>query len=100
MVYTLLHKTERRNSLKILFMSYNEEVLEELVVEVEEKVELEESVVNHICNNLNRQSHLLESYLPTIKTTSATPPTGSLISALVSSTLPTTWSTQGRSTKS
>ena len=58
MVYTLLHKTERRNSLKILFMSYNEEVLEELVVEVEEKVELEESVVNHICNNLNRQFDL------------------------------------------
>ena len=56
-VYTLLHKTER-TSLKILFMSYNEEVLEELVVEVEEKVGLEESVVNHICNSLNRQFYL------------------------------------------
>ena len=54
LVYTLLHKTER-NSLKILFMSYNEEVLEELVVEVEEKTGLEESVINHICNSLNRQ---------------------------------------------
>ena len=57
LVYTLLNKTER-NSLKILFMSYNEEVLEELVVEVEEKVGLEESLVNHICNLLNRQLNL------------------------------------------
>ena len=57
LVYTLLHKTER-NSLKILFMSYNEEVLEELVVEVAEKIGLEESVVNHICNSLNREFNL------------------------------------------
>ena len=57
LVYTLLHKTES-NSLKILFMSYNEEVLEELVVEVEEKIGLEESVVNHICNSLDRQFNL------------------------------------------
>ena len=57
LVYTLLHKTEN-GSLKILFMSYNEEVLEELVVEVEEKVGLEESLVNHICNLLNRQLNL------------------------------------------
>ena len=56
-VYTLLNKTER-NSLKILFMSYNEEVLEELVVEVEEKIGLEESIINHICNSLNRQFNL------------------------------------------
>ena len=57
LVYTLLNKTER-NSLKILFMSYNEEVLEELVVEVEEKIGLEESIINHICNSLNRQFNL------------------------------------------
>ena len=57
LVYTLLHKTEN-GSLKILFMSYNEEVLEELVVEVEEKIGLEESIINHICNSLNRQFNL------------------------------------------
>ena len=57
LVFTLLQKSSK-NSLKILFMSYNEEVLEELVVEVKEKVGLEESLVNHICNLLNRQLNL------------------------------------------
>ena len=57
LVYTLLQKTER-NSLKILFMSYNEEVLEELVVEVEQKIGLEDRVINHISNSLNRQFNL------------------------------------------
>ena len=39
LVFTLLQKSSK-NSLKILFMTYNEEVLEELVVELEDKVVL------------------------------------------------------------
>ena len=57
LVFTLLQKSSK-NSLKILFMSYNEEVLEELVVELEDKVVLQDSLLLHIHSLLNRPFRL------------------------------------------
>ena len=56
-VYLLLQKTDS-STVKILLMTYNEEVLEDLVVQVEEERGIDDSLVTHICNSLNRQLRL------------------------------------------
>ena len=56
-VFTLVQKMDSC-TVKILLMSYNEEVLEDLVVQVEEGKTIDESLVSHICNSLNRQFRL------------------------------------------
>ena len=52
-LYTLVQRTDR-TTLKILQMTYNEEVLEELVVQVEEGQGLDASLVEHVVRRLSR----------------------------------------------
>jgi hypothetical protein len=56
-VYTLVQRIDQA-SVKILLVTYNEEVLEDLVVEVEDRKSIDDSLVAHICNSLNRQFRL------------------------------------------
>ena len=56
-VYTLVQKVDN-SVVKILLMTYNEEVLEDIIFQVEDEKLIDESLVNHICNSLNRKYRL------------------------------------------
>merc|ERR1719158_2038320 len=57
-VYILVQKLFK-SKVKILLMTYNEEVLEDITFDdVEEKTVIDESLIDHMCNNLNRKYKL------------------------------------------
>ena len=56
-VYTLIQKIDN-SIVKILLMTYNEEVLEDIIFQVEDDKYIDDSLVNHICNSLNRKYKL------------------------------------------
>jgi len=56
-VYTLVQKVDN-SIVKILLMTYNEEVLEDIIFQVEDGKFIDDSLVNHICNSLNRKYRL------------------------------------------
>jgi len=56
-VYTLVQKIDN-SIVKILLMTYNEEVLEDIIFQVEDEKCIDDSLVNHICNSLNRSYKL------------------------------------------
>lgn len=53
-VYTLVQKIDN-SIVKILLMTYNEEVLEDIIFQVEDGKFIDDSLVNHICSSLNRK---------------------------------------------